>query len=362
MEKLLSILNTARLDTISMADKMVATYNLNPSDFPVCGLNMLNSECVTLMEIITQYTHLWNKLQNTLPSALIYHNNSKDENTRRISSICKASFISSMSAIEYCAKETTSKYLKSLTAEAKKDIYLSFIITESFKANIIKEESKKFWQGLNQIRNCLVHNNGIANNNNTYSIDDTLTISMTKGEPISSTLSFFPIAIKALAHKYDEWARAILDNSDYEPDVQEINQRTLSDAQKEILTSVAIQHPNIKLMTIRQRSKESQNISSAIENILSRNGWNIEQLITFAPWEVQQPTISLHVKYESLAAFDKLAKVMQNITTQTIVGKHTDPDYDIILDLGIIACSPSQQVKDAIGESQISLDPKIFNR
>ncbi|HGY9634667.1 TPA: hypothetical protein ACOJPK_000056 [Pseudomonas putida] len=362
MEKLLSILESARLETISMAGKMVTTYNLRPSDFPICGLNMLNSECVTLMEIITQYTHLWNKIQNTLPADFFYYNNPKDENAQRISNICRAGFISSMSAIEYCAKETTAKFLNSLTADAKKDIHLSFIITESFKENIINEESKTLWQGLNQIRNCLVHNNGIASNNKTYAIDDTITISMTKGEPISSTLSFFPTAIKALVHKYDEWARAILEKSDYKPDVQENHQRTLNDAHKEILATLAKQHPEIKLMTIRQKSKESQNISSSIEKILSRNGWIIEQFITQAPWEEQRPTISLHIKHKNLEAFDTLTQLMQNLTPQTRVGTHDTPNHDIVLDLGIIACSPSQQVKDAIGESQTVIDPRVFDR
>ncbi|CAI8773694.1 hypothetical protein EMIT0P43_170098 [Pseudomonas jessenii] len=364
MEKLLEILESTRQDTIRFADKMVGSYNLDPGDFPICGLNMLNSECVTLMEVITQYSRLWDRIERTPASSLLAHaySNQKKENAQRIVNICKASFISSMSVTEYCAKETTGKFLNHLTAKIKTNIHLSHIIAESFNANIITEESKTLWKSLNDLRNCLVHNNGISEKNRSYVIDDTMTINMIKGRMISSTLCLFPATIKALVHNYNDWACAILDKSSYEPDLRELHQRTLNDVQKKTLTTLAKNHPNIKLMTVRQKSKESQNFSSSIENTLSSNGWQIEQFITVAPWKEQQPTISLHIKHKNLEAFDELAQLMQNIDPQIKVGIHNTTNFDIVLDVGIIACSPSQKIKDDISESQTVINPELFNR
>ncbi|OAE16615.1 hypothetical protein A2T76_10655 [Pseudomonas brenneri] len=364
MEKLLETLESTRQDTIILANKMIGSYNLNPEDFPVCGLNMLNHECIILMETITQYAYLWDLMEKNPASALLTYanNNQKKENEQRIASICKASFISSMSAVEYCAKETANKFLSHLTAETKDFIYLSSIITKSFKANIINENSQTLWQGLNQLRNCLVHNNGIPDKNRTYVIDDTMSFNMIKGKMISSTLLLFPTAIKALVHKYNEWACAILDNSVYKPDLQELHQRMLNDSHKKMLATLATNHPNIQLMTIRQKSKESQNFSSAIEKILSTSGWKIEQLITFAPWEEQRPTLSVHIKHTNLEVFDEFSQLIQSIVPQIKIGTHDTEKFDIVLDVGIIACSPSQKIKDEIGEPQIIIDPKIFDR
>lgn len=362
MEQLLEILESARQDTINLSNNMIASYNLHPGDFPVCGLNMLNQQCIILMETITQYATLWSRIERTPAiTRLIYdHNNQREENAQRIVSICKSSFIASMSSIEYCAKETVSKFASQLTSEIKKDIHLSTIITESYNANIIDEDSQTLWQGLNQLRNAIVHNNGISNKNRTYIIDDTTSLIMTKGEMISSKLTFFPIIIKALTNKYNEWACAILDNSDYKPELPKPYQRLLSDTHKQLLSTLTSKYPSIKLTTIRQKSKESQQFSSLIEESLSSNGWEIEQFITFAPWEEQLPTISRHINYTNSEMFDELSQLMQSIEPQIKIGIHETTDYDIVLDLGIISCSPSQQIKDDLGESQKKLDPGLF--
>jgi hypothetical protein len=101
-------------------------------------------------------------------------------------------FIKSLSAIEYCAKETIKDKrhpLHSWYQEQKsknRRIYLSKIISESYKRGLINKKQKESWDCLIDMRNIIVHNNGIADKNVKYKINDLEIVfeenKMTKGK------------------------------------------------------------------------------------------------------------------------------------------------------------------------------------
>ncbi|PBP76930.1 hypothetical protein CCL19_02900 [Pseudomonas syringae] len=370
MERMIESLNISRLNAANLADEMVKNLNIYKGCAPVSGLNMLNSQCVLLIEILDQYKTIWDRLENASKKnkwlAMIQcHSQDKlvTENSERLNTVCKSAFILAMSSVEYCAKETAKTYYTKLLVPANtrnKHIYLSGIIETSHKEGLISEDIQQKWRALIQLRNCLVHNNGIANQDAEYVISTETTVRMTNGEMISGSLILFPHAISLLVDIYAEWANSIVIGSEYVPDLKELEQRTLTEEQRTSLSNLAAKHPNVKYLTIRQRSKESSFFSSEVEKHLEQGGWITEQLLTMAPREEQLPSVSLNEKHQSLRAFDELTQVMKSILPNINVGQHVDNSFDIVIDVGIVPSSPSQSIKDELGPSQIVLNPNNF--
>jgi hypothetical protein len=136
-----------------------------------------------------------------------------EENRQRCIEQTKMLFIAVMSSIEFCGKESIklsplSKVSKALTAQTGR-IYLSNIIKESFKNGIINQEEKDKWDRLIWMRNLMVHNNGVADTDDTYLIDE-VRIDLRNGVMIQGKLDIFASLAASAMELYNIWINSFL--------------------------------------------------------------------------------------------------------------------------------------------------------
>jgi hypothetical protein len=130
----------------------------------------------------------------------------------RVLETLRQQFISTMSAIEFCAKEAVKMSSPSplATAIAKaRRVYLSLIVEESSRFNLLSEKDRGVWMSLIGIRNMLVHNNGFADIATTYKVaGETMILVPGKMTEIDTFMSL-PKFAKEVVFKYDKWLKSL---------------------------------------------------------------------------------------------------------------------------------------------------------
>jgi hypothetical protein len=76
-------------------------------------------------------------------------------------------FIEVMSSIEFCFKEYIKKFPEKIDHITGR-VYLSKIINKSNEKDIVVNSELTLWEGIIELRNALVHNNGISDESAEY--------------------------------------------------------------------------------------------------------------------------------------------------------------------------------------------------
>lgn len=170
-----------------------------------CFAMIYNGTTLTL-ELLHYYHKQWKDLVVATEEDLRL---SREENAQRCILISKMQFISSVSSIEYCVKETINLYPKHPLAtwcrkQRKRRIYLGGTINESKLIGLIDDKEYESWRCILGVRNALVHNNGIADYDRTYQIDG-MTVSFVKGKMLRGKLDFFVKLTEKATDLYYSW-------------------------------------------------------------------------------------------------------------------------------------------------------------
>jgi len=183
----------------------------NPSYENAFG--MIQQNVVMALELLSFYINTWKTIDATgmTPEQI---ENSRQQNWERVILIGKMSFILSVSEIEYCARTMTDRIpnlkLQNIkkTLASKKWIYLRDIMIESEKNRIIDQSSLDNWKNIIELRNHIIHNNAVAEEDKTVMIDG-IKIQYQKGKQIQGNLLFFPKLTENLSDWYKTWLDAL---------------------------------------------------------------------------------------------------------------------------------------------------------
>ncbi len=132
----------------------------------------------------------------------------------RVLEMLRQQFISTMSAIEFCAREAVAIAKDSPLATAigpleKRDLYLRLIMQKSQRLGLVSGDDLGTWTTLIEIRNMLVHNNGYADVATIYEVaGQTLTLAPGKMTEIATFLAFPKFAEEAVL-QYGKWLRSL---------------------------------------------------------------------------------------------------------------------------------------------------------
>ena len=127
--------------------------------------------------------------------------------------------------------------------------------------------------------------------------------------------------------------------------------RNLTENQKTILRK-ALQNTNAtSVLAIRGNSKESQQYSKQIEDILIEAGWNVEHFLSTSSFrEISNSTIGINSNSVGLNEFEILKKAIEeaNLKFRFDEFESNNIKHEIILDVGIIPANEYQAIIDKI--------------
>jgi hypothetical protein len=206
MNDILALVDQARRRTLVLNKDLSARFALNPGEPPVGGFNMVNQHAIIALETLSYYHGVWSKVS---AGSVADPWRARQENAERVNIITKAMFILSMSAFEFTAKETIKSRPRNLPLKQGR-VYLRNIIGASIRAGLIDPADEQPWEGVIELRNILVHNNGIADKTATYQLLGGPSIALMAGGMAQGNLKFFPKLLLWTIEAFARWSEGHL--------------------------------------------------------------------------------------------------------------------------------------------------------
>jgi hypothetical protein len=203
MQEILDELWQMRSDCERLATQLSEQYRVSQHVAPVVALTMCYNWVTMTLELVSFYKQEWGARAPTNSTEM-------EGRQERIVECTKALFIFSLSSVEYVLKEAAKAHPRVLELNFGTRQYLPGIMGKSHGVGLIDIEAKLRWDGLAKFRNCLVHNNGNADENLTVNFPNGLTIAMHDGYMTAATTGFFTHLTHWLIGAYAEWCDAFL--------------------------------------------------------------------------------------------------------------------------------------------------------
>ena len=168
---------------------------------------MIFNHATLTLELLDHYYRIWRKPTIITTRDIEDLERSKKENAERCILITKWLFIDSISSIEFSMKESIKLCPNTLFKKKGKRVYLSSIVKKSKSIHLMGNDSIKAWNLILRVRNLVVHNNAIADQNGQYQIKD-ITISLIEGKMMKGKLDFFVKLTDMAVDEYYSWLKA----------------------------------------------------------------------------------------------------------------------------------------------------------
>jgi len=185
------------------------------SDPRVGCFAMVFNHSTLALELLSYYRRIWQRPRGHSTADEIEQ--ARMENWQRCNELCKGLFVMSMSSIEYSTKASIAYYgdghlALRLVKKKGRFLYLSHIMTNSEREGLVHASAKLDWDRLIDIRNCVVHNNAIADQTEDYVIGG-INVVTTKGKMLQGKLDFFATLTEVAVDLYFEWITALVQRS-----------------------------------------------------------------------------------------------------------------------------------------------------
>lgn len=209
METLLRELWDLRAEAVRRGDDFQRRKSLPAGDRRDAFAIIFNTATMTL-ELLNFYYHEWGKPRPGLSPTEVER--SRKQNGERVMLALKLLFISSLSGIEFSAKQTlqampASPLSNALQARGRR-LYLGGIMQETERLGLVPTGFRAAWDPMIEIRNTLVHNNGIADQSQSYTIRGEA-ITLAPGKMTQSRPRFFLVMVSEAMSLYDIWSNAV---------------------------------------------------------------------------------------------------------------------------------------------------------
>jgi hypothetical protein len=208
MQELLDELLALRSTCDEACQRLSKKHALAATEPPIEGLGICFNGTTVAAELVSYYKATWEALPMAdLDAATV--KNKRGENNDRLVLIGKSNFILGMSGLEFAAKNANAKFPNVLGFKEKR-IYLRDIINESTTKGLVDANSSSLWQGAIKIRNCLVHNNGLADETAKWLFASDLTIEMNEGDMLTGTMMTMPRLTRWMVSAFADWGDRFL--------------------------------------------------------------------------------------------------------------------------------------------------------
>lgn len=198
-----------------ISDSVAEKHKTESSLPPLVGMNFAYLSLVQCFELLDYYYDRWCSVEpwivkRTGPELIL------DENEQRVAFIQKSTFIHTMSAFEAAAKMALVVPNCPLRLPAGR-VYFRRIMEESYANDIIDADDLELWVFATELRNCIVHNNAIADRSLKFQLDENLILEMSSGQMTQSSPRKTTKLIRAILIAYSRWSDELLSNWALEP-------------------------------------------------------------------------------------------------------------------------------------------------
>ncbi len=189
-----------RSDAKKNYDELARLLRIGHHEDPSAFFGMAFNSITMTLELLDHYYLLWGRLN---PSDFSNAEETREQNGQRVNLLQKLCFIEVMSSFEFSAKKIVLANID-LFDEFKGRIYLTGIMNRSHEKGLINEAQLNLWKGASILRNSLVHNNGIAEEDAKYTYPE-VTVFLKNNVMTQGNLKLFGLVTKWLLAESRIW-------------------------------------------------------------------------------------------------------------------------------------------------------------
>jgi hypothetical protein len=204
MQELLDELAALRSECAVHANRLCQKFGLAEDAAPIGALSICFNNVTLVLELSWYYKTQW-----AAPAPAHLTEKLRNENAERLAMVGRFLFINTISACEFQAKNGNRQFPLILELSQNRP-YLSNILHQSRIRGLLTEDVKLLWDGAIRIRNCLVHNNAVADETAQWTFGPDLTVALQDGEMTQGTIMMMPRLTKWVVRAYADWCDAFL--------------------------------------------------------------------------------------------------------------------------------------------------------
>ena len=200
MDDLIRLYWALRSDAERNGSELAQLYEVGHHEDPASFFGMAFNSITMTLELLDHYHNLWGKLN---PKDFPNVEETREQNGQRVTLLQKMCFIELMSAFEFSAKKAVLQN-EGVFEQFNGRMYLTGIMNRSHEKGLINESQLNLWKGASILRNSLVHNNGIAENDEEYVYPD-VTVILKYGAMTQGNLKLFALVSRWLLLEARVW-------------------------------------------------------------------------------------------------------------------------------------------------------------
>lgn len=190
-------------------EKLMTEFGVPIHVMPILAFNGYQSLMNTGSAIINGLLASWN--QTTYGGPDWAYESWQRERAAQAMTVCRQSYIELLSLTEFSITHAVRNVPEFFPPpKGKTKIYLAQIISDSVSLGWLPDSHKNAWSGLAELRNALVHRNGISDKTASFEINDTLKLDFLKDTTISDKGYGLPRLCEWAVNSMGEWSTSYL--------------------------------------------------------------------------------------------------------------------------------------------------------
>ncbi|MGB0920149.1 MAG: hypothetical protein ACPG06_01575 [Alphaproteobacteria bacterium] len=198
-----------RKECETLSDTLSADTSLPDTDHPIGALGMCFNHATLFVESAHNYYLQWSEAK-TIPMDEL--DQTREQNEQRIIELGKFLYVSAMSSMEFSMKRANIRLGNPLGLPTKTldKAYMRNMIKSSVDSNLIEQSDGALFEGAVNVRNSVVHNNGVAQRTVTYKFENDLILDLQQDQMTQGSLLTFPKLTLWVIQKYAQWCQSLL--------------------------------------------------------------------------------------------------------------------------------------------------------
>lgn len=189
--------------------KLMANFGIPIDVMPIIAFNGYQTLMSTGSAIIHGLLESWK--QNSFAGPDWAHEIWQRERAAQAMTVCRQSYIELLSLTEFSITHAIRNVPEFFPPpKGKSKIYLAQVISDSVTLGWLPAAHKEAWNGLVELRNALVHRNGISDKTASFKINETLKLDFLKDTTISDKGFGLPKLCEWAVNSMHEWSTSYI--------------------------------------------------------------------------------------------------------------------------------------------------------
>lgn len=200
MEEVYARFKHLRSTANDFGNEIAELLGIQSHEMPAGVYSMIFNKLTLGVELLYYYYGIWKQPTSMSAQSIQV---AKQDNAQRVLTIERMIFLETLSSIEFCSKEYVKNHPQKIGSFSGR-VYLRTIMERSRAQRVLSDVEFSRWVGVIELRNCIVHNNGISEKTAKY-VYPSCELILEDGRMTQGDLVLLPSLLGWMLDSYKSW-------------------------------------------------------------------------------------------------------------------------------------------------------------